>query len=84
MARDVHNTLGKGFTGVIVQLEAAMTEIGKLFSEDMERENRGQYRRASTGVLEKSAVNLRDFQSAYSQVTTDKSITKGDLWPFKP
>ena len=37
MARDVHDALAQGFTGVIVQLEAAVAEIGKLFSGDVER-----------------------------------------------
>ena len=35
-------------------------------------------------VHEKSAVKLRDFEIACPQVPTNKSITKFDLWPFKP
>jgi hypothetical protein len=41
-------------------------------------------RAALPGVDEKSAVKLRDFQIACSQVPIDKVITECALWPFKP
>ena len=37
MARDIHDTLAQGFTGVIVQLEALEDAIGMLPSQGSER-----------------------------------------------
>jgi signal transduction histidine kinase len=54
MARDVHGTLAQGFTGVIVQLEAAVAEIGKLFSEDLERKIAGDTGAFPPGSMRKA------------------------------
>ena len=53
MARDVCGTLAQGFTGVIVQLEASVAEIGKLFSEDTERKIAGDTGALPPGSLRK-------------------------------
>jgi len=42
MARDIHDTLAQGFTGVIVQLEAA----ADAFSRDMANEAKGHFQKA--------------------------------------
>src|ERR1700756_2415068 len=61
MARDVHDTLAQGFTGVIVQLEAAQYAISEGDREDADRHLRqaGELARSSLSEARRSVHALR-------------------------
>ena len=61
MARDVHDTLAQGFTGVIVQLEAAEYAISEGDREDADRHLRraGELARSSLSEARRSVHALR-------------------------
>ena len=61
MARDIHDTLAQGFTGVIMQLEAAKgaTKQGDLVEAESRIERAGELARSSLGEARRSVRALR-------------------------
>ncbi len=61
MARDIHDTLAQGFTGVIMQLEAAKgaTKQGDLVEAETRIERAGELARSSLGEARRSVRALR-------------------------
>src|SRR6476659_2493751 len=71
MARDIHDTLAQGFTGVIVQLEAAEEAIA------CRRHNQvGEHLRRASGLARKSLSEARRSVHALRP----EALEEGSLW----
>ena len=80
MAREIHDTLAQGFTGIIVQLQAARQALGGVGNDaagdalkhmgsalDLARENLAEARR-SVWALTPSALQGRDLAAAFGEL----------------
>jgi len=73
MARDIHDTLAQGFTGVIVQLEA----VAEAMSKDQAVKASGHLNRAGDLARESLREARRSVQALRPQALEEKTIERG-------